>query len=130
MTKIIIFKKKLIYIGGYYLKLLYKKENNMKMSDKELYQYSKSLDMLGVLYKKLKNLHIYRYSKFIDSSDSGVNCRFARASKEALPEEEEEFMELLLTFKQISDLYREKYKEEIFDDQEDKPKKRKRSCCR
>ena len=105
----------------------------MKMSDEELYQYSKSLDMLVHLVKKLKNSYVYRYSKLIDGSELGMNCRFAKATKKALPEEDEEFLELLLTIRQVSDLHENKYREEILNDKEvkkTKTKRRKRPCCK
>ena len=89
----------------------------MKMTDEELYNYSKSFDMIAHLFKKLKNLHIYRYSKFIDSSESGVNCRFAKATKKALPQEHEDFLKLMNMFKDVISLYELKYKEEVLDEE-------------
>ena len=106
----------------------------MKMSEEELYQYSKSLDMFNHLFKKLKNLHIYRYSKLIDESDKSFACRLAKRTKELLPEEHSEFFELLATVREVTTLYEDKYKEEIFDEQKDKKTqtkaKRRRSCCK
>lgn len=101
----------------------------MKISNEKLYEYSKSLDIYSHLLKKLKNFDIYRYSKFIDSSDLGIDCRYAKRTRQNINSEDAEFLELLSTFKQVSELYEKKYKEEILDEQEEEPKKRKRSCC-
>ena len=90
----------------------------MKMTDKELYNFSKSFDMIAFLFSKLKNLHIYRYSKFIDGSDSGMNCRFAKATKNALPEEHSDFLELMSLLKETISLYEKKYKEEVLNEKE------------
>jgi len=90
----------------------------MKMTDIELYNYSKSLDMLSLFVKQLKEMHVYRYSKFIDSSKRGFGCSFAVSSKRFIPEEHQVFLELLNNFREVADLFEAKYKEEILSEQE------------
>ena len=41
---------------------------------------STSLKELEVLTAKIKHLHLYRWKHFVDSSDHGENCRYAKAS--------------------------------------------------
>lgn len=87
------------------------------MEDKDLYYYSKSLGILEKKISKLKNLHIYRYSKFVDTSKRGLACSMARTTKTLLPEEHEDFLSLLKDLKDTITLFEDKYKDEIVNEE-------------
>ena len=88
------------------------------MEEKDLYKYSKSLDILEITIKRIKNMHIYRYAKFVDSSERGLACGMARQSLKFLPEEHDEFLAVLQDLQEISKLFEDKYKNEIIDEKE------------
>ena len=88
------------------------------MTEKEIYLFSKSLDMLYVTANKLKNLHFYRYSKLIDTSNRGFDCGMAKQTLKFMPEEHEEFLSVIRDIKEIAMLFEDKYINEIKNEKE------------
>lgn len=90
------------------------------MEEKDIYKFSKSLNILDITVKRIKNMHIFRYAKFVDTSERGLNCSMAKQSLRFLPEEHDEFLAALKDLQQISNLLHDKYKNEIVDEEERK----------
>ena len=87
------------------------------MTEKEIYNFSKSIKFLEDKVRTLKNKHIYRYSSLVDTSSRGFNCSYAKATIRMLPEEHDEFLEAMSQIETISKLIKEKYKNEFIDEE-------------
>lgn len=59
------------------------------MSREQLYKVSKSLTGLRKNTESFWNTHAFRYAHFVDSSDLGLDCRYAQATLEGFKNERE-----------------------------------------
>lgn len=89
------------------------------MTDKEIYNFSKSLKYLEDKVQNLKNKHIYRYSGFVDTSSRGFDCSYAKITIRMLPEEHEEFLKTMDEIETISKMIKDKYKKEFIDEKKE-----------
>lgn len=85
----------------------------MNISNKELYNYSKSLNILKSMIKKLDDTHVRRFSSLIDTSERGMECSFAKATKNLIPSESAEFLSILNDLKEAVEYFEKVYLEEI-----------------
>ena len=74
----------------------------VRMTEEELYAYSKDFDLFVRKIKKLMYFHYYRYAKFVDNSPvgeggypDGLDCVYARHTKRLGKEEEENLAKYL-----------------------------------
>ena len=65
------------------------------MTEKEIYNFSKSIKFLEDKVQNLKNKHIYRYSKLVDTSSRGFDCSYAKMTIRMLPEEHDDFLQAM-----------------------------------
>lgn len=72
------------------------------MTEDDLYNFSKKFDLLTRKIKASMYFHYYRYSKFVDNSPigeggypDGLQCVYARRTKNMGEEEEEKLKEFL-----------------------------------
>ena len=79
------------------------------MTEKEIYNFSKSIKFLEDKVQNLKNKHIYRYSKLVDTSSRGFDCSYAKMTIRMLPEEHDDFLQAMSEIETISSLIKEKY---------------------
>lgn len=89
------------------------------MTDKEIYNFSKSIKFLEDKIKNLKNLHIYRYSSLVDTSSRGFECSYAKMTVRMLPEEHAEFLQRMSEIETISKLIKDKYQNEFANDKKE-----------
>lgn len=74
------------------------------MTDKELYTYSVQLNALQAKAVALLNMHYTRYKHFVDSSESGLNCTYAKHTKKLGAQELSELESLLTSINSESTL--------------------------
>lgn len=90
------------------------------MTEKEIYNFSKSIKFLEDKVQNLKNKHIYRYSKLVDTSSRGFDCSYAKMTIRMLPEEHDDFLQAMSEIETISSLIKEKYQNEFIDEEKEK----------
>ena len=90
------------------------------MTDKEIYNFSKSIKFLEDKVRNLKNKHIYRYSSLVDTSSRGLECSYAKMTIRMLPEEHDDFLQAMSEIEIISKMIKEKYQNEFIDEEEKK----------
>jgi hypothetical protein len=86
------------------------------MTEKEIYNFSKSIKFLEDKVQNLKNKHIYRYSKLVDTSSRGFDCSYAKMTIRMLPEEHDDFLQAMSEIETISSLIKEKYQNEFMNE--------------
>lgn len=90
------------------------------MTEKEIYNFSKSIRYLEDKIKKLQSKHVYRYSRLVDTSSKGFDCSYAKMTIRMLPEEHDDFLQAISEIETISSLIKEKYQNEFIDEKEKK----------
>lgn len=90
------------------------------MTDKEIYNFSKSIKFLEDKVRNLKNKHIYRYSSLVDTSSRGLECSYAKMTIRMLPEEHNDFLQAMSEIETISRMIKEKYQNEFINEEEEK----------
>lgn len=90
------------------------------MTEKEIYNFSKSIQYLEDKVRNLKNKHIYRYSKLVDTSSRGFNCSYAKMTIRMFSEEHDEFLQAMSEIETIAGLIKEKYQNEFVDEEKEK----------
>jgi hypothetical protein len=90
------------------------------MTEQDIYNFSKSIKFLEDKVRNLKNKHIYRYSKLVDTSSRGFECSYAKMTIRMLPEEHDDFLQAISEIETISSLIKEKYENEFVNEEKEK----------
>lgn len=87
----------------------------MKFNNEELYTFSSAIRFLEKEISKVQSYHIYRYSRFVDTSSKGFDCSMAIRTKAAINEDDVEFVTSMEKIAKLASSLATKYLEEIAD---------------